>query len=91
MSEYPYEDRINSNDIVNCKYVFSADGESIGKVEAAIGDSFIVREEKGDTEIKYDIPRLEIERIIDDTITLKLKEPEIREKYQTSSIKKNWE
>ena len=30
MSEYPYEDRINSDDILNCKDVFSSDGEIIG-------------------------------------------------------------
>jgi hypothetical protein len=64
----------------------------MGEVEAAFSDSFIVKLEKEDnTEIKYEIPRLEISSIRDDRITLKLKQSEIDEKYQTSSIKKGWE
>ena len=34
LSEYPYEGRINSDDIINCKDVFSSDGAIIGQVEA---------------------------------------------------------
>ena len=92
MSEYPYEDKIHSDDTVNYKTVYSADGINMGEVEAAFSDSFIVKLEKEDnTEIKYEIPRLEISSIRDDRITLKLKQSEIDEKYQTSSIKKGWE
>jgi hypothetical protein len=40
-------------------------------------------------EIKYEIPRLEISSLTEDRITLKLKQNEIDEKYQTSSIKKS--
>ena len=47
------------------------------------------KSEKENMEIKYEIPRLEIASIIDDRITLKLKESEIDEKYQTSSIEKS--
>ena len=36
MSEYPYEDKIHSDDRVNYKTVFSSDGIKIGKVEASI-------------------------------------------------------
>jgi hypothetical protein len=92
VSEYPYEDKIHSDDTVNCKTVYSSDGIKMGEVEAAFSDSFIVKLEKEDnTEIKYEIPRLEISSIRDDRIILKLKQSEIDEKYQTSSIKKGWE
>jgi hypothetical protein len=61
----------------------------MGKVEAAFSDSFIVKLEKeNNTEIKYEIPRLEISSLTDDRIILKLKQNDIDEKYQTSSIKK---
>ena len=40
MSEYPYEDKIHSDDRVNYKTVYSADGIKMGKVEAAFSDSF---------------------------------------------------
>jgi hypothetical protein len=88
MSEYPYEGRINSDDIINCKDVFSSDGAIIGQVEAALGESFIVRSEEGDVEIKYEIPRLEIERIVDGEITVKQNKENIQKKYETSSIEK---
>jgi hypothetical protein len=90
MSEYPYEDKIHSDDRVNYKTVYSAEGIKVGKVEAAFSDSFIVKLEKeNNMEIKYEIPRLEISSLADDRITLKLKRNEIDEKYETSSIKKN--
>jgi hypothetical protein len=64
----------------------------MGEVEAAFSDSFIVKLEKeNNMEIKYEIPRLEISSIRDDRIILKLKQSEIDEKYETSSIKKGWE
>ena len=88
MSEYPYEGKIHSADRVNYKTVFSQDGIKIGKVEVAFGESFIVKLEKDNTEIKYEIPRLEIASIIDDRISLKLKRSEIDQKYKTSSIVK---
>jgi hypothetical protein len=88
MSEYPYEDRINTDDIINCKDVFSSDGAIIGQVEAALAESFIVKSEEGDTEIKYEIPRLEIERIVDGAITVKQNKENIQKKYETSSIEK---
>ena len=89
MSEYPYEDKIHSDDRVNYKTVFSSDGIKIGKVEAAFAESFIIKSEKENREIKYEIPRLEIASIIDDRITLKLKESDTDEKYQTSSVEKS--
>jgi hypothetical protein len=90
MSEYPYEDKIHSDDRVNYKTVYSAEGIKVGKIEAAFSDSFIVKLEKeNNMEIKYEIPRLEISSLADDRITLKLKRNEIDEKYETSSIKKN--
>jgi hypothetical protein len=90
MSEYPYEDKIHSDDRVNYKTVYSADGIKMGKVEAAFSDSFIVKLEKeNNMEIKYEIPRLEISSLTDDRIILKLKRNEIDEKYETSSIKKS--
>jgi hypothetical protein len=88
MSEYPFEDKIHSNDRINYKTVFSSDGSKIGKVEAAFADSFIVKSEKEGKEIKYDIPRLAISTLIDNEITLKLNESELNQKYQTSSIDK---
>ena len=89
MSEYPYEGKIHSDDRVNYKMVYSADGVKMGKVEAAFSDSFIVKLEKeNNMEIKYEIPRLEISILTDDRITLKSKRNEINEKYETSSIKK---
>jgi hypothetical protein len=90
MSEYPYEDKIHSDDRVNYKMVYSADGIKMGKVEATFSDSFIVKLEKeNNMEIKYEIPRLEISSLTDDRIILKLKRNEIDEKYETSSIKKS--
>ena len=89
MSEYPYEGRIHSKDKVNYKTVFSSDGIKIGKVEVAFADSFIVKSEKQNMEIKYEIPRLEIASIKDNRITLKLNASETDEKYQTSSIEKS--
>ena len=89
MSEYPYEDKIHSDDRVNYKTVFSSDRVKIGKVEAAFADSFIVKSEKDNMEVKYEIPRLEIASIKDNKITLKLNQSEIDEKYQTSSIEKS--
>ena len=90
MSEYPYEDKIRSDDRVNYKTVYSSDGIKMGEVEAAFSDSFIVKLEKGQNmEIKYEIPRLEISSLTDDRITLKLTQNDIDEKYQTSSIKKS--
>jgi hypothetical protein len=92
MSEYPYEDKIKSDDRVNYKTVYSSDGLNIGEVEAAFSDSFIVKlENEENMEIKYEIPRLEISSLTNDRITLKLKQSEIDEKYQTSSIRKSSE
>ena len=89
MSEYPYEDKIHSDDRVNYKTVYSSDGIKIGEVEAAFADSFIVKLEKEkNIELKYEIPRLEISSLTDDRITLKLRQREIDQKYQTSSIEK---
>ena len=90
MSEYPYEDKIHGDDKVNYKTVYSSDGIKMGEVEAAFADSFIIKLEKeNNTEIKYEIPRLEISSLTDDRIILKLKQIEIDEKYQTSSIEKS--
>jgi hypothetical protein len=92
MSEYPYEDKIHSDDRVNYKTVYSSDGIKMGKVEAAFSDSFIVKLEKeNNIEIKYEIPRLEISSLTDDRIILKLNQSQIDEKYQTSSIEKSSE
>ena len=92
MSEYPYEDKIHGDDRVNYKAVYSSDGIKMGKVEAAFSDSFIVKLEKEkNMEIKYEIPRLEISSLTDDRIILKLKQSQIDEKYQTSSIEKSSE
>ena len=77
MSEYPYEDKIHSDDRVNYKTVYSSDGIKMGKVEAAFSDSFIVKLEKEkNMEIKYEIPRIEISTLTDDRIILKLKKPD---------------
>ena len=92
MSEYPYEDKIHTDDRVNYKTVYSSDGVKMGEVEAAFSNSFIVKLEKEkNLEIKYEIPRLEISSLTGDRIILKLKQIEIDEKYQTSSIKKSSE
>jgi hypothetical protein len=90
LSEYPYEDKIHSDDKVNNKIVYSSDGIKMGEVEAAFSESFIVKLEKeNNMEIKYEIPRLQISTLTDDRIILKLKQIEIDEKYQTSSIEKS--
>ncbi|MBV9177731.1 MAG: hypothetical protein JO327_07150 [Nitrososphaeraceae archaeon] len=90
MSEYPYKDKIHSDDKVNYKTVYSSDGIKMGEVEAAFSDSFIVMLEKENyMEIKYEIPRLQISSLTDDRIILKLKQIEIDEKYRTSSIEKS--
>jgi hypothetical protein len=38
--EYPYQDRISNEEILNCKDVFSANGAIIGQVEAALAETF---------------------------------------------------
>jgi hypothetical protein len=92
MSEYPYEDKIHTDYRVSYKTVYSSDGVKMGEVEAAFSNSFIVKLEKEkNLEIKYEIPRLEISSLTGDRIILKLKQIEIDEKYQTSSIKKSSE
>ena len=92
MSEYPYEDKIHTDDRISYKTVYSSDGVKMGEVEAAFSNSFIVKLEKEkNLEIKYEIPRLEISSLTGDRIILKLKQIEIDEKYQTSSIKKSSE
>ena len=46
MTEYPFEDKIRSDDRINYKTVFTSEGSNIGNVEAAFAESFIVRLEK---------------------------------------------
>lgn len=76
MSEYPYEDKIHSDDRINYKTVYSSDRIKFGEVEAA----FIVKLEKeSNMEIKYEIPRLEISSLTNDRIILKLKQSDIDE------------
>jgi hypothetical protein len=48
----------------------------------AFADSFIVRLENEDTEVKYQIPRLEIATLIDDNMTLRSNQSEIDQKYK---------
>ncbi len=55
MSEYPYEDKIHSDDRVNYKTVYSADGIKMGKVEAAFSDSFIVKVEKEENNMEINM------------------------------------
>ena len=88
MSEYPYEGKIHSDDKVNYRTVYSSDGIRIGKVEVAFAESFIVKNEMENREIKYEIPRLDIVSIISGSITLKLKKKDIDQNYETSSINK---
>ncbi|HEX6646162.1 MAG TPA: hypothetical protein VF047_03205 [Nitrososphaeraceae archaeon] len=88
MSEYPYEGKIHSDDKVNNSTVYSSDRIRIGKVEAAFAESFIVKNEMENKEVKYEIPRLDIVSIIDGSITLKLKKSDIDQNYETSSINK---
>jgi hypothetical protein len=88
MLEYPYESKIHSDDNVNYSIVYSSDGIRVGKVEVAFAESFIVKFEMEDKEIKYGIPKLEIASLIDKSITLKLKKKDLDQKYQTSSIDK---
>jgi hypothetical protein len=88
MSEYPYEGKIHSDDKVNYSTVYSYDGIRICKVEVAFAESFIVKNEMENREIKYEIPRLDIVSIISGSITLKLKKKEIDQNYETSSINK---
>jgi hypothetical protein len=87
LCQYEYEDRIHSEDRVNYKTVFSSDGIKIGKVEAAFADSFIVKSEKEKMQIKYEIPRLEIASIKDNTITLKLNGSEINQKLRLRKVR----
>jgi len=54
----------------------------------AFAETFIVKSEKQNKEIKYEIPRREIATIIKRTITLKLKESDLVQKYETSSVDK---
>lgn len=88
MSEYPYEGKIHSDDKVNNSTVYSSDRIRIGKVEAAFAESFIVKNEMENKEVKYEIPRLDIASIINGSITLKLKKSDVDQNYETSSINK---
>ena len=88
MSAYPYEGKIHGDDKVNDSTVYSSDGIRIGKVEVAFAESFIVKNEMENKEVKYQIPRLDIVSIIDGSITIKLKKSDIDQNYETSSINK---
>jgi hypothetical protein len=62
-----------------------------GKIHSddkAFAESFIVKNEMENKEVKYQIPRLDIVSIIDGSITLKLKKSDIDQNYETSSINK---
>ena len=53
MSEYPYEDKVHSDDRVDYKMVYSADGIKVGKVEAAFSVSFIVELENEEKNMRF--------------------------------------
>jgi hypothetical protein len=57
-------------------------------VEAAFAESFIVKNEMQNKEVKYQIPRLAIVSLIDGSIILKLTKSDIDQNYETSSINK---
>lgn len=91
MSEYPYQDKIHSNDRISNKEVFSSDGVKIGRVEAVFSDTIIIKSESQDNiERKYEIPRLNIAELMDETLTLKIKKSEIDKEFETSSIEKSY-
>ena len=91
MSEYPYQDKIHSNDRISNKEVFSSDGVKIGRFEAVFSDTIIIKSESQDNiERKYEIPRLNIAELMDETLTLKIKKSEIDKEFETSSIEKSY-
>lgn len=96
MSDFPFDNSISSDDKATNKSVFSSDGADIGKVEAALADALIVQGLSQDNSdgkslrTKYTIPKIEIERIVADSITLRKPRKEIIDSYMTSSVRENW-
>jgi hypothetical protein len=87
--------RADSDDSIKGKNVFSADGSNIGIVISSLGSILIIEakftqqqedpveadvSKKGEIK-KYEIPLIEIERVIGDSIILKSKKHYIQENY----------
>ncbi len=94
MSDFPFDNKIRSDDKSMNKSVFSSDGADMGTVEAAFEDTLIVlglaQYSAGRSiKTKYAIPKIEIERIVADSITLRKPEKEIIDRYSTSSVREN--
>jgi hypothetical protein len=92
MCGYVY--RADSDDSIKGKNVFSADGSNIGAVVSSLGNiliiqaKFIQQQQEGGGEItkkeevkKYEIPLIEIEKVIGASIILKSKKQYIQENY----------
>jgi hypothetical protein len=92
MCGYVY--RADSDDSIKGKNVFSADGSNIGIVVSSLGNILIIQakfiqqeegEEGGVTKKeqvkKYEIPLIEIEKVIGSSIILKSKKQYIQENY----------
>ena len=89
MCGYVY--RADSDDSIRGKNVFSADGSNIGIVISSLGSILIIESKftqqqgeevtkKGEIK-KYEIPLIEIEKLIGDSIILKSKKQYIQENY----------
>ena len=93
MCGYVY--RADSDDSIKDKNVFSADGSNIGIVVSSLGNILIIQakfiqQEEGEEgggvtkkeEVKkYEIPLIEIEKVIGSSIILKSKKQYIQENY----------
>ena len=92
MCGYVY--RADSDDSIKGKNVFSADGSNIGIVVSSLGNILIIQtkfiqQEEGEggrvtkkEEVKkYEIPLIEIEKVIGGSIILKSKKQYIQENY----------
>jgi hypothetical protein len=90
MCGYVY--RADSDDSIKGKNVFSADGSNIGIVVSSLGNILIIQakfiqqqEEEAVTKKeevkKYEIPLIEIEKVIGSSIILKSKKQYIQENY----------
>ena len=84
MCGYMY--KADSDASIKGKYVFSDDGYNIGTVISSLGNILIIEVKyesarEGVTELRYEVPFIEIENVIGDSIVLKSKKEYIQQNY----------
>ena len=95
MSDYYYhhdddsiiEEEDDNSKKLNDKDVYSSDRAFLGNVKVSLGDFILIKSEEDSLETRYKIPRNEVERIDDRSITLRSNKKDIERKYPKSRFK----